>query len=90
LNAINAANGLDFYQAILKIINKMQDRHHSFTPPFLDKFIFGIPFGIDSVPDPSGNGQIFKFINNQLSALYLTQTTGFFFFYLEIAYFLFF
>jgi hypothetical protein len=75
LNKINATNGLDFYQDIVRIVNKMQDAHHRFYPPFLRYFYFALPYGIDSVAGSDGSRR-FKFFNNYLSSGFRTNFSG--------------
>jgi hypothetical protein len=60
---LNVDNGLDFYSEIVRITNKMQDCHHIFVPPFLQYFVYFLPFEIDSEPESSGLGRRFKFTN---------------------------
>jgi hypothetical protein len=66
LNGINLSeieNGLDYYQKIVEITTKMQDRHQLFLPPFLQYYYFALPFSI--VPNTNINdGEVkYKFSN---------------------------
>jgi hypothetical protein len=38
------SNALDFYQEIIKVLKKTKDCHVQFTPPFLNKFKFVLPY----------------------------------------------
>jgi hypothetical protein len=76
LNAIDVTNGLDFYQEVVRVISKMQDIHHTFVPPFLSAFYFGIPYGIDSVPDSTGFDRRFKFISCSWTTSFRSKNPG--------------
>lgn len=70
-------NGLDFYNALLKILRKTKDSHAMLVPPFLQYFAYVFPYKFIARPSFS-NPEIpmFEIVENTFTQRYINNYNG--------------